>query len=157
MTKENLIFFESIDIHRWYSMLSKEYLIDHNEMLTNPKRKEIEKIIDGFGYCYSYSSTSKIYNIPTKLGPYTFYCNPEFRHGFISVILFAENVDTEKKMGDSFISICRQIEIAKGEDSGKYMIRPRFRNYNEIEKILSSVFKFYEKFKLNVLESKILE
>lgn len=149
--------FESLDFYNWYKELISKYNCEEEEILRKVDRKVIETILKDLGYCFSYYSSSKIFNVPTKYNGIDFYCNPEIKDGLVRVYLYAENSSSKVKVGDNLISICRLIEIAKGKDSGKYMLLPRFRNHEELKEIMRSIFDKYEEFKVAVIDSKILK
>lgn len=157
MTSEELKLYESLNFYNWYKRLILYFYCEENEMLRKPEKKEVEKILKNLNYSYTYFSDSKIYNIHTKYGGIDFYCNLEVSGGLVNVYLFAENQRTKKRIGNNLISTCRLIEIAKREDSGKYMLLPRYRSYEELQKILREIFLKYEEFKVALFKSKIID
>lgn len=157
MTTDELELFESLNLHDWYKELISEFNCDEDQILRKIDRKTVEVILKELGYCFSYYSASKIFNVPTKYNGIDFFCNPEVRGGLVKVYLYAENSTSNKTLGDNLISICRLMEITKGEDSGKYMLLPRYRNSEELKQILQIVFTKYEEFKIAVVNSKLLE
>ena len=124
--------------------------------MEKPSRKEIEQLLDKFGYCYKYQPLSKIYCFVTIFNGIEFNCNPGLRWGMVDVNFFAKNLGTGRIVGSTLSSICRMMEIAKDRDSGAYILPPRYKNYEELFQILERVFKKYEEFKVAVIESGIL-
>ena len=156
MTNKELDFFEELNIHAWYSELSNDFMCEVEEMLEKPSRKEIEQVLDKFGYCYKYQPESKIYCFITIFDGIEFNCNPELRRGMVRVSFFAKNLKTGRIVGSQFSVISRMMEIMKGQDSGAYIRNPRYRNYEELYQILERVFNKYEEFKVAAVKQGIM-
>ncbi len=157
MTQMELDLYESLNFHKWYSELISNFICKEDEILRKHDRKKVEEILTELGYCYTYYSSSKIFNVSSKFSGVNYFCNPEIKGGLVRVYLYAENTESNKRIGDNLISTCRLMEIAKNNDSGRYMLLPRFRNYQELKQILQNVFNKFEEFKLAVHNSRILE
>ena len=157
MTLAEIEIYESLDIYNWYKKLISEFNYK-DDSLQKINRKYVEAIFVEFDYCFSYSSESKIYEIPTRYNGIDFYCNPQFKYGSVDIHLWAEKKKDKIQIGSTLMVICKRIEISRGEeDTYNYLGRPRYRNYDDIREIMRIVFSKFEEYKIAVVNSKIFE
>ena len=155
MNKAEVELVEKLNLFDWYVKLVLKNTCAIQDMLRKPERKMVEKILGDLGYCCVYYPESKVYGISTKYAEIEFYCNPQLQNGDVRVHLFAQKGN--HKVGGNLISTCRMYEIAKGKDSGKYLLSPRFRDYTQLRDILKEVLDMYEKFKVAIIEEKTFD
>lgn len=155
MKNEELELYDTLDMCNWYRELLSMYNCDSKEIMRKHDRKVIEKIIQEFGYCSIYYSESKIFSIITLFGGIEFQCNFEIKDGLVNIYLISRLIQSEFQIGNSLIITCRMIEIKKNSDSGRYMLLPRFRNYEELHSLFRKVFTKYEEYKIAVFKSSI--
>ena len=71
----------------------------------------------------------------------------------MELVIGATNIIEDKFLiGGAFVRICTEVNYYKGISLDENVKKPKFRNYQELEEILTEAFAIYEDFKTEVLK-----
>nr|WP_314677556.1 hypothetical protein [uncultured Capnocytophaga sp.] len=151
LSKKELEIFEKINLYERHSNISNQYRFE--ETFENYSNEKVIEIVKELGYSAKYRKKEKFFQIIEIIDGIKFYFHFSLEYGMVEVIIFWEYENNKDLSGGGLLSVvCKLIEIAKNEEKEGYIKDVCFRNYEDLEEILTEAFAIYEDFKTEVLK-----
>ena len=151
LSKKEFEIFEKINLYERHSNISNQYRFE--ETFENYSNDEVIKIVKELGYTAKYRKKENFFQIIETTNKLKFYFHFSLKYGMVEVIIFWEYENNKDLSGGGLLSVvCKLIEIAKNEEKEGYIKKACFRNYEDLEEILTETFAIYEDFKTEVLK-----
>ena len=107
------------------------------------------------GYVSTYSAVGRAHLVQSRFGGILFNCNTQVRHGNVDFVFTA--MKNSQVVGGAIAALCKEIKIYENRDSGKYLNYLRIKDLNQLEEILEQVYRMYERYKVHIYNSKLLD
>ena len=151
LSKKELEIFEKINLYERHSNISNQYRFE--DKLKDYSNDKTIEIVKELGYSAKYRKKEKFFQIIETIDGIKFYFHFSLEYGMVEVIIFWEYENNKDLSGGGLLSVvCKLIEIAKNEEKEGYIKDARFRNYEELQEILTEAFAIYGDFKTEVLK-----
>jgi len=133
-----------------YEKLSVKFQFE--ERLDYSKENVLD-LIKKIGYTAKYVKKDNFFKIEEKKGIIKFYLNICLKYSNVELVIGATNIIEDKFLiGGVFGRICTEVNYYKCISLDENIKKPKFRNYEDLEEILTEAFAIYEDFKTEVLK-----
>ena len=150
MTYKEYEIYKKISFVERYEKLSVKFQFE--ERLDYSKENVLD-LIKKIGYTAKYVKKDNFFKIEEKKGIIKFYLNICLKYSNVELVIGATNIIEDKFLiGGVFVRICTEVNYYKGISLDENIKKPKFRNYEELQEILTEAFAIYEDFKTEVLK-----
>ena len=150
LNKKEYEIYKKISFAERYEKLSVKFQFE--ERLDYSKESVLD-LIKKLGYTAKYVKKDNFFNIEEKKEIIKFYLNICLKYSNVELVIGATNIIEDKFLiGSVFGRICKEVNYYKGINLDENIKKPKFRNYEDLEEILTEAFAIYEDFKTEVLK-----
>ena len=150
LSKKEYEIYKKISFVERYEKLSVKFQFE--ERLDYSKESVLD-LIKKIGYTAKYVKKDNFFKIEEKKEIIKFYLNICLKYSNVELVIGATNIIEDKFLiGGVFGRICKKVNYYKGISLDENIKKPKFRNYEDLEEILTEAFAIYEDFKTEVLK-----
>ena len=150
LSKKEYEIYKKIFFVERYEKLSVKFQFE--ERLDYSKENVLD-LIKKIGYTAKYVKKDNFFKIEEKKRIIKFYLNICLKYSNVELVIGATNIIEDKFLiGGVFVRICTEVNYYKCISLDENIKKPKFRNYEDLEEILTEAFAIYEDFKTEVLK-----
>ena len=150
LSKKKLEIFEKINLYERHSNISNQYRFE--DKLKDYSNDKTIEIVKELGYSAKYRKKEKFFQIIETINEMKFYFHFSLEYGMVEIIMGMMNKNKKHIIGGAFSWLCKKIKVTENEEIKDNVKYARFRNYEDLEEILTEAFAIYEDFKTEVLK-----